>query len=236
MHVGWLDVQHSKQWILLRLSWLFKSLLGRTTSRGRCRAAIRSSHCPEWSGHAVHGEVDGSDIGGQHGWRFVLLRHTHTMQRRPGHTTSVQARAETSDTGAEAVKPDSGSSLEGLSRGSGCRCRGWKCGVLWGGGCAGVVRRHPVTIGKVSLMAGSIRRVCALRHQTGAPQERDAWCQLLAKWPKVSAIRERPVQRYSEVFGLGEEGQGKQWIMTLYAQASNTLPYKRIKNYQGMSF
>jgi len=24
----------------------------------------------------------------------------------------------------------------------------------------------------------------------------------------VSTIRERPVQRYSEVFGLGEEGQG----------------------------
>jgi len=40
------------------------------------------------------------------------------------------------------------------------------------------------------------------------PHERDAWCQLLAKWLKVSAIRERPVQRYSEVFGLGAEGQG----------------------------
>jgi len=40
------------------------------------------------------------------------------------------------------------------------------------------------------------------------PQERDAWCQLLAKWLKMSAIREQPVQCYSEVFGLGEEGQG----------------------------
>ena len=29
------------------------------------------------------------------------------------------------------------------------------------------------------------------------PQERDMWCQLLEKWLKVSAIRERPVQRYS---------------------------------------
>ena len=28
------------------------------------------------------------------------------------------------------------------------------------------------------------------------PQEREARCQLLAKWLKVSAIRERPVQRY----------------------------------------
>jgi len=41
-----------------------------------------------------------------------------------------------------------------------------------------------------------------------SPLECDAWCQLLAKWLKVSAIRERPVQRYSEVFGLGAEGQG----------------------------
>jgi len=40
------------------------------------------------------------------------------------------------------------------------------------------------------------------------PQECDAWCQLLAKWLKVSAIRERPIQRYSEVLGLGAEGQG----------------------------
>ena len=40
------------------------------------------------------------------------------------------------------------------------------------------------------------------------PQECDAWCQLLVKWLKVSAIRERPVQRYSEVFGLRVEGHG----------------------------
>jgi len=33
---------------------------------------------------------------------------------------------------------------------------------------AGVGRRDPVTIRKASLMAGSIRRVCALRHQAGA--------------------------------------------------------------------
>ena len=32
---------------------------------------------------------------------------------------------------------------------------------------AGVGRRHPVTIRKASLMAGSMRRVWALRHQTG---------------------------------------------------------------------
>jgi len=38
--------------------------------------------------------------------------------RRGGHTPFVQVGAETSDTGAEAVKPDPSSSWEG-----GCRCR-----------------------------------------------------------------------------------------------------------------
>ena len=37
--------------------------------------------------------------------------------RRGGHTPFVQAGAETSDTGAEAVEPDSGSSWEGHSGG-----------------------------------------------------------------------------------------------------------------------
>ena len=61
------------------------------------------SHRPELSGHAVHGEVDGLDIGGQHGRRFVLLHHTHRPQRTP---YPIETGAETSDTGAEAVKPD----------------------------------------------------------------------------------------------------------------------------------
>ena len=49
--------------------------------RGRCWAVIWLSHCPEPSDLAVRGEVDGLDIGGQHGRRFVL-RHTHRPQRR----------------------------------------------------------------------------------------------------------------------------------------------------------
>jgi len=49
--------------------------------RSRCWAAIRLSHRPEPSGRVVRGEVDGLDIGGQHGRRFVLLRHTHMPQR-----------------------------------------------------------------------------------------------------------------------------------------------------------
>ena len=68
---------------LLLLSQLFKQLLGRPKSQGRCWVAIRLFHRPEPSGHAVHGEVDGLDIGGQHGRRLVLLRHTHRLQRRP---------------------------------------------------------------------------------------------------------------------------------------------------------
>jgi len=39
--------------------------------------------------------------------------------RRGGHTPFVQAGAETSDTGAEAIEPDPGSSCEGHSRGMG---------------------------------------------------------------------------------------------------------------------
>jgi len=38
------------------------------------------------------------------------------------------------------------------------------------------------------------------------PQECNAWCQLFAKWLKVSAILEGFVQHYSEVCGLGAKG------------------------------
>ena len=70
---------------------------------------MRLPHRPEASGRAVHEEVDGSDIGGQPGRRFFLLRHT---DRRGGHTPFAQAGAETSDTSADAVKPDPGASWE----------------------------------------------------------------------------------------------------------------------------
>jgi len=89
------------------------------------------SHRPEPSGHAVDREVDGLDIGGQHGRRFVLLLQIHRPKRRPYRT--VEARAETPDTGAEAVKPDPGSSWGGHSGGVGA-CVGDEnaesCGVV----------------------------------------------------------------------------------------------------------
>jgi len=42
-----------------------------------CWAAIRLSHRTEPSGRAVHLGADGFDIRGQHGRRFVFLRHIH---------------------------------------------------------------------------------------------------------------------------------------------------------------
>jgi len=69
--------------LLHLLSQFFNPLLGRTRSRARCCATIRLSHRPESPGRAVHGKVDGLDIGRQRGRRFVLLRHTHRPQRRP---------------------------------------------------------------------------------------------------------------------------------------------------------
>ena len=180
---------------------------------GRCWAVIRLSHRPEPSGHAVHGKVDGLDIGGQHGRRFVFLRHTHRPQRRT-HSI-VQAGAETPDTGAEAVKPDPGASWDGHSRG-GCRCRGWISFFCF----RKKVRKAFINANvrqrtKMSQLKMTERfqwkKTTGPSTPTGAskpPQECDAWCQLLAKWLDVSAIRERPVQRYSEVFGIGAEGQG----------------------------
>ena len=50
---------------------------------------------------------------------------------RGGHTPFVQAGAETSDTGAEAVEANPGFSWEGHSGGV-FRCLELKCGVLWG--------------------------------------------------------------------------------------------------------
>jgi len=70
------------------------------------------SHRLEPAGHA---EVDGLYIRGQ-SRRWFVLRHTG---RKGGHTPLLQAGAETSDNGAEAVKPDPGSSWEGHSGGVG---------------------------------------------------------------------------------------------------------------------
>ena len=56
----------------------FNPLLGRTRSRGRCRAAIRLSHRPEPSGRAIHGQVDGLDSEGQYG-QPVYSSATHSQ-------------------------------------------------------------------------------------------------------------------------------------------------------------
>ena len=40
---------------------------------------------------------------------------------------------------------------------------------------AGVGRRHPVTVRTSSFITGSVRRVCALQHQTGAQYSAVEW-------------------------------------------------------------
>jgi len=67
---------------------------------------------------------------------------------------------------------------------------------------AGVGRRHPVTIRKVSLMVGSIGRVLALRHQTGestllSNEPRLGWliATLLLQYPSQSQQATSRVRR-----------------------------------------
>ena len=89
-------------------------LLGPTRFRGRCWAAIQLSHRPEPSGRAVHREFDGLDIGGQHGRRFVVPRHTQRPQMRP--YTICASKSGNARHRCEAVKPDPCCSWQGLSR------------------------------------------------------------------------------------------------------------------------
>ena len=116
--------------LFLLLSQLLKPLLGCTRSRGRCWAAIRLSHRPEPSGHAVHGEFDGLDIGGQHGRRFVLLHHTHRPQRRP--YSICTSRSGNVLTPVRRRLSETQALLGRVIPGGGCWCRGWRCGVLCG--------------------------------------------------------------------------------------------------------
>ena len=83
-------------------------LLGCTRSQGRwwARVAIRLSHCSELSGHAVHGDWGGRWI--RH-WRATWSTVCSCAQ-------FVQAGAETSDTGAKAVKPNPHCPWKGHSR------------------------------------------------------------------------------------------------------------------------
>ena len=87
--------------LLILMNQLLKPLLGRTQSRGRFWAAFRLSHRPEPLSHAVHGEVEGLDIRGQHGRLFVSS--ALTGRKRP---TPVRRRLS---------RPDPGSSWEGHS-------------------------------------------------------------------------------------------------------------------------
>jgi len=91
----------------------FYPLFGCTRFQGRRLAAIRLSHPLEPSGQAVREEVRGLDNGGQHGEGLFFC--ATLIGRRGDHTPFVQGAA-TSNTGAEADKPDPSSSWEGHSR------------------------------------------------------------------------------------------------------------------------
>ena len=71
--------------------------------------------------------------------------------------------------------------------------------------------RSAILCGWMHQGQGGCSQCCCSSTPTRAsnpPQECDAWCQVFANWLKLSAIRERPVHRYCEVFGLEAEGQG----------------------------
>jgi len=79
-------------------------LLGHTRSRDRCWAVSRLSHRPEPSGHALN--VRSIDLTLEVNMVDGLFFSATLTGCRGGHSPVVQAGAETSDTGAEAVKPD----------------------------------------------------------------------------------------------------------------------------------
>jgi len=79
-------------------------LLGHTRSRDRYWAASRLSHRPEPSGHALN--VRSIDLTLEDNMADDLFFCATLTGRWGGHSPVVQAGAETSDTGAETVKPD----------------------------------------------------------------------------------------------------------------------------------
>ena len=116
------NVCYKRMTRILLLRQLFEPLLGRTRSRGRCSAAIRLSHRPEPSGHAIHGEVGGLDMREQHCRQFVLLRHTQVAEEAISHLYKQERKRPTP------VRRRLGRThrlfLEWSFRGGGCRCRG----------------------------------------------------------------------------------------------------------------
>jgi len=101
--------------VFLRLSEIFYLLLGRTRLRG---GVEQSFGCPivqnRQDMQSMRRSMDWTmENNLVDGWSFCAI----LTVRRGGHTPFVQARAETSDTNAEAVEPDAGFSWEGHSGG-----------------------------------------------------------------------------------------------------------------------
>ena len=201
--------------LLHRLSTSWNPLLGRTRSRGRCWAAIQLSHRPAPSGHAVHGLRRRA---------FPPVGQVSAeWSRYPG---SMARRARDS---VAPLRRSSAGWMPARSRRLSARCR--------------TQASSQNTIRKASLMVGSMRRVWALRHQTGGKYSAAEWtrarvavrnvvapahqpepasrlmsttrdAELLAKWLKVSSIHGRPVQRYTKVY-MGSEQKDRVSLLWL---------------------
>ena len=83
---SWFKTRNMKMFSTIRLvtqlrQWYINRVLPWNDDHG-CWAASRLFRHQESPGRAFHGDVNGLDIGGQHGRRSVLLRHTRKPQRR----------------------------------------------------------------------------------------------------------------------------------------------------------
>ena len=77
------------------------------------------------------GEIYGLDIGGQHGGRFVLLRHTHRPPMGPYPVCTSRSGNVRHRFGDGWAGPRLCLGRKVIPVG-GCWCRVWKCRVLWG--------------------------------------------------------------------------------------------------------
>jgi len=117
--------------LLLLLSQLFKSLLGRARSRADVEQPfdgliVQNHQVMQSMERSMDWTLEDNMVDG-------LFFCATLTGRRGGHTPFVQAGAETSDTGAQAVKPDPGSCWEGRSVGVGASVgdeNAKSCGVI----------------------------------------------------------------------------------------------------------
>ena len=91
---------------------------------------------------------------------------------------------------------------------------------------AGVGRRHPVTIRKTSLMAGSMRRVWAQRHQTGVQYSAVEWTSTRVATCSIaaSAPQPEPARRLRSATGDGNFLRSDSRCRRYVSDLSNVTP------------